>query len=254
MGLWKRATFKDGRVFAAVDAAGALAARGGRVPIRYSESAHAKVYEASVGRVTLEPDAPPIELPEPVAAEPAAPTKKRAPSGFGSAGTRTAAQSAAARADARDRIAGLAPGTAVAYADGSCRGNPGPAGSGALVVLADGRKAEATASLGRSTNNVAELTAVALVLDLLDEAELPPDAPAVLFSDSSYADGVLCRGWKAKANTELILGLRARLAARPGLRLEWVAGHVGIEGNERADALANDGVAGVNRRSGFASR
>ena len=54
-------------------------------------------------------------------------------------------------------------------------------------------------------------------------------------------------GWKAKANRELIMGLRDRLEARPGAEIHWVAGHVGIEGNERADALANDGVAGISK-------
>jgi ribonuclease HI len=166
-------------------------------------------------------------------------------SGFGKAGTRTAAQAAAAAADAHRRIADLPPGSIVVYTDGACRGNPGEAGSGAVVELPDGRTIEASLALGVATNNIAELTAVALALDLLDKAGIAPDAPAVVHTDSKYSEGVLCRGWKAKANVELIRGLKARLAARPGVRLQWLAGHVGVAGNERADMLANRGVAGI---------
>lgn len=164
---------------------------------------------------------------------------------FGTAGTRTAQQAAAAAADARRRIGMLAPGTIVVYTDGACRGNPGLAGSGVVIELPDGGRIEASRALGDATNNIAELTAIAMALELLDGAGVPPDAPAVVFTDSKYADGVLCRGWKAKANTALVSEVRAALARRPGAKLHWLAGHVGIEGNERADELANRGVAGI---------
>ena len=86
-----------------------------------------------------------------------------------------------------------------------------------------------------------------LALDLIEEAKVPRGAPIALFSDSSYANGVLVQGWKAKANADLVETLRERLAEHPGLTFHWVAGHVGIAENERADALANDGVAGVTK-------
>ncbi|MFK7926909.1 MAG: ribonuclease HI [Myxococcota bacterium] len=133
----------------------------------------------------------------------------------------------------------------MAYTDGSCRGNPGPAGSGAVLELPDGRRAEASRSLGRATNNVGELTAVGIVLELLDEAGVSADAPVAILTDSDYSHGVLSRGWKAKANAELIKELRSQLSARPGVTLHWVAGHAGIAGNERADQLANAGVDGL---------
>ena len=63
-----------------------------------------------------------------------------------------------------------------------------------------------------------------------------------LYTDSSYSIGVLTKGWKAKANKELIFEVRDQLKARKSVRLHWIAGHVGIPGNERADALANKGV------------
>ncbi|MBT3223303.1 MAG: reverse transcriptase-like protein [Proteobacteria bacterium] len=138
-----------------------------------------------------------------------------------------------------------APEAIIAFTDGGCKGNPGPAGSGALVTFPDGRRAESSRSLGHGTNNIAELTAIGMALDILDEAGVPAETPVLLLSDSSYANGVLCRGWKAKANRELILSLRERLGERPGVTIQWVAGHAGIEGNERADALANAGIDGV---------
>ncbi|MCB9686538.1 MAG: reverse transcriptase-like protein [Alphaproteobacteria bacterium] len=144
----------------------------------------------------------------------------------------------------KERLARLSPDTTRCFTDGACKGNPGPAGSGAVVELPDGRRAEAARALGRATNNVAELTAIGMAIDLLEAAEITPISPVVIFTDSSYAEGVLKKGWKAKANTELILELRQRLRGRSGTRLEWVAGHVGVAGNERADQLANAGVAG----------
>jgi len=166
-------------------------------------------------------------------------------SAFGSAGTRTRDQAAAAAADARRRIGSLPPGTVVAYTDGACQGNPGPAGSGAVIELPSGARIEASRALGDATNNIAELTAIALAIELLDQAGVPAVAPVVVFTDSKYADGVLCRGWKAKANTALVTDTKSALARRPGTELHWLAGHVGIEGNERADELANRGVAGI---------
>ena len=49
------------------------------------------------------------------------------------------------------------------------------------------------------------------------------------------------RSTNLKKNRELILGLRKRLALRRH-RIHWIAGHVGIDDNERADALARKGV------------
>ncbi|MBW1879525.1 MAG: reverse transcriptase-like protein [Deltaproteobacteria bacterium] len=152
-----------------------------------------------------------------------------------------------ARDAARALLDSLSAETVRVFTDGGCRGNPGPAGSGAVVVLPDGRRGEASRALGRATNNVGELTAIALALDLLEGAGVSESEPIALFTDSSYANGVLTRGWKAKANRDLILGLRERLTRWPNLTVYWVAGHVGIPENERADALANLGVDGVTR-------
>lgn len=221
--------------------------------MRYSADARAKVYRAGIARVQVLDSAPVEELPDP--AGPAGEGRRsggassaRNGSGFGKAGTRTQAQASAAAEEARSLLASLPPETVVAFTDGACKGNPGPAGAGVVLQLPDGRTAEWAKALGRATNNIAELTAIEMALELLDEADIAPEARTVVLSDSSYARGVLTLGWKARANRELILAIRDRLAMRPGVELHWIAGHVGVAGNERADALANAGVAGRSEK------
>lgn len=243
---WRRAGFKGQKVWVEVDAAGRPAVSGGRVAIRYSDAPGAKVYRAGAAGVgAVEGEA--LALADGVSADasPSAPKASRG-SGFGSAGTRTVAQAEAAARQAESIVAEQPPGTVLAFADGACKGNPGPAGSGALVVLPDGRRGASCEALGRATNNVAELTAIDLVLDMLEEAGVPASTRVALLTDSKYAIGVLSQGWKAKANAELIADLKLRLRERPALRMFWVAGHAGVEGNEAADGLANRGVVGVS--------
>lgn len=244
---WRRAEFKGQRVWALVDAGGAPEVESGRVPIRYQARPGAKIYRAGASRLTVEADAPLETLDEgtPADAGPAKGGAKKSSgrgSGFGSAGTRTEGQAAMAK-EAAERLIGELTGRAVlCFTDGACKGNPGPAGSGAVVEAPGGPRVERSLSLGRATNNVAELTAVRAALDILDESEVPADAEVAVFTDSKYTMGVLTQGWKAKANAALIADLRTRLKARPGVTVYWIAGHVGVDGNERADALANAGV------------
>ncbi len=270
--FWARASFKGAKVWAEVDADGAPIVDGGRISVRYSDKAGATIYKAGASRV--EPaGGKATELPDGAAAAegPAAvgsalaagnsansggggPAPRNAPgsgraSGFGSAGTRTAAQATAAKAAAGAQLAASAHAIQ-SFTDGACVGNPGPAGSGLVVKFPDGTRVERHRALGLATNNIGELTAIEMALDELAAAGVAPDAAVVVFSDSQYARGVLTLGWKAKANVSLIAGIRAKLRERPGVSLQWVAGHVGIAENERADALAGRGVEDSRRGGG----
>jgi len=251
---WIEADFKGTKVWAEVDAAGRPLAEGGRRAIRYSEAAGAKVYRAAASAVN-DRGGTPRELGPGVSADATIPAGGASPgrtsgrgSGFGKAGTRTAAQAAAAAVDAQSRIGALSAETVRAFTDGACTGNPGPAGSGAVVKLPDGRVLERYKALGEGTNNIGELTAIQLALELLTQAGVDPATPVALYTDSSYSLGVLTKGWKAKANVELIASIKAALRPWKQLKIEWVAGHVGVPENERADALARKGVDESKRR------
>ena len=241
---WIRVTFKGKKVWAEVGPTGQLKVENGRVPIRYSDKEGAKIYSAGGANVSRIDGASPQELAVGAMAPAStgvAPNSGRG-SGFGSAGRRSKAQEEAARKLTAEQIASLPEGTHICFTDGACKGNPGPAGSGAVVKLADGRVLEASRFLGIATNNVGELTAIGMALDLLEEAAVSRSEPVVIFTDSSYSRGVLTQGWKAKANRELIELTKIRLRAWSQLKVHWVAGHAGIPENERADELAGAAV------------
>ncbi len=92
--------------------------------------------------------------------------------------------------------------------------------------------------LGIGTNNIAELTAIERGRRCWPAAAAT-DKRLRVYTDSSYAIGVLSKGWKAKANQELIARLKRQLAP---LDVEFVkvAGHAGVPENERCDELARD--------------
>jgi len=123
------------------------------------------------------------------------------------------------------------------YTDGASSGNPGPAGIGVLLIYHENRK-EISRSIGIATNNVAELTAIKTAVSLLKRNDLP----VRIFSDSSYAIGVLTQNWKPQANTELISEIKALIQGFKDLKFIKVKGHAGIKENEVADFLATAAI------------
>jgi ribonuclease HI len=125
------------------------------------------------------------------------------------------------------------------WTDGACSGNPGPMGIG-VVVLADGKRIEHGEYLGMGTNNIAELVAIERGVQLASEGNRAAGRAIRVHTDSSYSIGVLSKGWKAKANQELIARLRKMMS--PQIHLVKVAGHAGVPENERCDQLAREAV------------
>ncbi|MCU0662143.1 MAG: ribonuclease HI [Myxococcota bacterium] len=124
----------------------------------------------------------------------------------------------------------------IAYTDGACSGNPGPAGLGVSLRFPDGRVVQRGEPLGQGTNNIAELSAILRALELA----APDGRDLVIHTDSTYAIGVLTAGWKAKANQELIARIKGALSAYGPGRVSFrkVAGHAGVPENELVDELA----------------
>lgn len=144
------------------------------------------------------------------------------------------------------------------YTDGSCQGNPGPAGIGVVLIDrlpgANPRRREVSEGIGTGTNNVAELTAVLRGLELVHRQHRT--RPIAIYSDSTYVIGVLARGWTARANPDLVTQILRKLGEFPDVAFIKVPAHSGVADNERADQLAKKGttIAVSQLRSGSSPR
>lgn len=134
------------------------------------------------------------------------------------------------------------------FTDGACSGNPGPGGWGAILRLGSHEK-ELNGGEPDTTNNRMELTAAIRALEALKR---PVDV--VLMTDSVYLrDGVTkwlaqwkARGWrtadrKPVKNVDLWQRLETAMAPHR-VDWRWIRGHAGHPENERADALARQGL------------
>ena len=140
------------------------------------------------------------------------------------------------------------------YADGACRGNPGPGGWGVILSLR-GKVKEIYGGDPQTTNNRMELTAVIRALESLTrrcEADVYTDSQYVQKGVSEWLAAWKRRGWRTadrKPVKNLDLWQRLdELASAHSVRWHWVKGHAGHAQNERADALANLGADSVSLR------
>ncbi|MFD0314688.1 bifunctional RNase H/acid phosphatase [Streptomyces flavalbus] len=135
----------------------------------------------------------------------------------------------------------------IVEADGGSRGNPGPAGYGALVIdAASGETvAEAAEYLGTVTNNVAEYRG--LLAGLRAARELDPTATVHVRMDSKLVVEQMSGRWKIKHPDLKPLATEAARVYPPGrVTYEWIP----RESNKRADRLANGAMdAGVGGRA-----
>lgn len=138
------------------------------------------------------------------------------------------------------------------FTDGACKGNPGPGGWGALLIAGEHRK-ELFGGEPNTTNNRMELRAVIEALSVLKrpcEIIVHTDSQYVQKGISEWIHGWKARGWKTASkepvkNVDLWQALDSA-RSKHTIEWRWVKGHAGHVGNERADALANLGVASVS--------
>ena len=134
------------------------------------------------------------------------------------------------------------------YTDGACKGNPGPGGWGALLKYKEHKK-EINGFSKNTTNNIMELTAVIESLLIIKQK-----SDITIITDSNYVkDGITkwIANWKNKdwktsnkkpvKNKDLWKRLDD-LSNNHNIKWEWVRGHTGNPGNERADQLANEAI------------
>ena len=147
----------------------------------------------------------------------------------------------------------MSDGIAEIFTDGACSGNPGPGGWGALLRWG-GREKELFGGEKDTTNNRMELTAVIRALESLKrpvKVRLHTDSTYVMQGITKWIHGWKKNGWKTSAkepvkNEDLWRALEEAVMRHD---IEWksVKGHAGHPENERADALANKGVALVRQ-------
>ena len=137
---------------------------------------------------------------------------------------------------------------AIVYTDGACSGNPGPGGWGATIKI-DRETFEIYGGEDNTTNNRMELIAAIKALEYLNESY-----EITLYTDSNYVkDGITKwifnwkkNNWKTSSkktvkNCDLWIQLDTIQEKRKVTR-NWVKGHSGNIGNERADELARMGI------------
>lgn len=144
------------------------------------------------------------------------------------------------KAEEDDRTGATFPWVQV-YVDGSCRGNPGIGGYG-VVITRRGFRRELSGGAENTTNNRMELRAVIAALQALSQS-----CAVTIQTDSQYVatswpkaaqwrrEGRLCpeRSPNADLWHELL-----DASAHHHVNIQWVRGHRGNEGNQRADQLA----------------
>ena len=141
----------------------------------------------------------------------------------------------------------------IIYTDGACSGNPGPGGYGAVLQYGESSK-ELSSGFRKTTNNRMELLAV---IEGLKALKRPCDV--TVFSDSRYIVDAVNKGWavrwqangwkrnkREKALNPDLWGELLKLLKTHKVSLQWVKGHAGNPGNERADALAVAASQGEN--------
>lgn len=137
----------------------------------------------------------------------------------------------------------------IMYADGACKGNPGPGGWGVLLQCGSVEK-ELCGGEKHTTNNRMELLAVIEGLSALTrpvEVDVFTDSKYVQKGISEWIHGWKRNNWRTAGKTPVknddLWKRLDELAQLHSVEWHWVKGHNGHTENERVDGLANKGVA-----------
>ncbi len=143
----------------------------------------------------------------------------------------------------------------IIHTDGACKGNPGPGGWGAILQTGGGHEKELWGGEALTTNNRMELMAAIMALEALKRpcrVDLHTDSKYVMQGVTEWIRGWKARGWKTAdkkpVKNEDLWRRLDEARNRHEVRWHWVKGHAGHALNERADGLANRGVAEMRGR------
>lgn len=143
------------------------------------------------------------------------------------------------------------------FTDGAARGNPGPGGWGAVIVIGDDHVVELGGRAGHTTNNKMELSGaiegLARISDVAGRVDVFTDSAYVVRGITQWIHGWRRKGWVTAAdqpvlNRELWERLHQLVNARGrDNAVSWyhVPGHAGVPGNERCDVIATSYADGM---------
>jgi len=149
----------------------------------------------------------------------------------------------------------------IIFTDGASKGNPGPGGWGAVIILPQNNDGEFEVQElggreGHTTNNRMELRAAIEALTYLKTSNLK--LPTLIYSDSSYLINGITKwvfGWQKKnwitsqkeevMNRDLWEKL-IEIVSGKDIKWEYIGGHIGIAGNNRADIIATSFAEGAS--------
>lgn len=139
------------------------------------------------------------------------------------------------------------------FTDGACAGNPGPGGWGALLRY-DGHERTLKGGEALTTNNRMELMAAIAALEALKRpcmVRIHTDSQYLQRGITQWIKRWRANGWRTAGKTPVknidLWQRLERLLAQHEVSWQWVRGHAGHADNERADALAREGLAAARK-------
>ncbi|CAG2218337.1 RNASEH1 [Mytilus edulis] len=161
---------------------------------------------------------------------------------IGSSKSRTTAQIEEGKQIISEQLKSQTPNTAVAFTDGSCLGNPGPCGAGAIIYINDQEEKLKRPVSNKGSILLAELIAIKIVLDHIESFSKAQIDTLTIFSDSQTALGILTLNWKSDSYHQTINEIKGKIKNLNEhgilINLNWTPGHANIKGNDEADSLA----------------